>query len=44
MDAWFHTCTDPARDGRREAVYGKGQRNMTGSESRGMKNFAGGIE
>jgi len=44
LDLWFDRYVDPARDGVREAVYGKGQLTRCGPAACGDKAFADDIE
>lgn len=37
---WFHTYVDPAIDGAREPVTGRGQLDLAGVRSRGRRNYA----
>ncbi len=40
LESWFLRYTDPARDGRHEAVTGKGQLGVAGPAAQGEKNYA----
>ena len=44
LDTWFLRYTDPARDGSREPVTGRGQLGLVGPAGRGKHNFAGDYE